>query len=207
VSVRLRLRLAVALAVLSSALSGCLTPGANDGLVLVTRVVDGDTVVIEDGRRVRYIGVDTPERGEDFYEEARQLNRRLVEGKRVRLERDLSDTDRFDRLLRYVYAGDTFVNAALVEAGVARARSYPPDVRYQAILEGAEGQAREERKGIWQSPRQLGRPYLSVLTSWATGLGGLAGVSMSSHLLNQSRTLRSTLSGFIVTLAPLSIPP
>ena len=63
--------------------------------VLVQRVIDGDTVVLADGERVRYIGMDTPERGEPFFDEATEYNRRLVEGRRVRLMKDDSDKDRF----------------------------------------------------------------------------------------------------------------
>jgi endonuclease YncB( thermonuclease family) len=106
------------------------TSGANGGLATVVRIIDGDTIDVDingETQRIRYIGVNTPERDEICYAEATAANRDLVEGKRVRLEKDQSETDRFDRLLRYVYVGDTFVNAALVQSGYAEAVSYPPD--------------------------------------------------------------------------------
>ena len=108
------------------------TSGANGGLATVVRIIDGDTIDVDingETQRIRYIGVNTPERDEICYAEATAANRDLVEGKRVRLEKDQSETDRFDRLLRYVYVGDTFVNAALVQSGYAEAVSYPPDTR------------------------------------------------------------------------------
>ncbi len=97
---------------------------------VVTRVIDGDTIEIEGGQRVRYIGIDTPEKGEYFFEEATAKNSELVLGKEVRLEKDVSETDQYGRLLRYVYAGDLFVNTELVRLGYAREAYYPPDTKY-----------------------------------------------------------------------------
>ena len=78
-----------------------------------------------------------------------RLTGQLVEGKLVRLERDVSETDRYNRLLRYVYVDSVFVNAELVRAGLARARAYPPDTRYQDYLEKMEAEARRDGRGIW----------------------------------------------------------
>ncbi len=130
-------------------LAAC-TPTADS--VRVIEVTDGDTIRIEGGLRVRYIGIDTPEMGtvpEPFAVEATEANRHLVEGKRVRLEKDVSDTDRYERLLRYVYAGEVLVNAELVRLGLARAVAYPPDTRYQDVLEEAEAAARKAGRGMW----------------------------------------------------------
>jgi micrococcal nuclease len=130
-------------------LTAC-TPSA--GTVRVIEVIDGDTIRIEGGLSVRYIGIDTPEMGllpEPLAIEATEANRRLVEGKRVRLEKDVSETDRYGRLLRYVYAGDVLVNAELVRLGLARAVAYPPDTGYQDILEEAEAAARKAARGMW----------------------------------------------------------
>ncbi len=115
----------------------------------VLEVIDGDTVIVSDGYRIRYIGIDTPERGEPYYEQATALNRHLVEGKRVTLERDVSDEDRYGRKLRYVYAGDIFVNAELVRLGLAIAVSYPPDIGHQPLFEQMEFEAIAEKRGIW----------------------------------------------------------
>ncbi|MBI2853006.1 MAG: thermonuclease family protein [Chloroflexi bacterium] len=116
---------------------------------LVVRIIDGDTIDIEGGFRVRYIGIDTPERDEHFFLEATEANRRLVEGKRVRLEKDVSETDRYGRLLRYVWVGDRMVNVELVRLGMAETKSYPPDVKYQDYFKQMEGEARAVGRGIW----------------------------------------------------------
>jgi micrococcal nuclease len=136
------------------------TPYVRPGLTpaRVTRVVDGDTIRVEiDGRefRLRYIGIDTPETVDPrrpvqcFGQEASERNRQLVEGKTVGLERDVSETDDFDRLLRYVWVEDTFVNAALVEEGYALASTYPPDVRYADLFVSLQTQARATSRGLW----------------------------------------------------------
>jgi len=122
---------------------------------VATGVTDGDTVTVEMGGRsyrLRYIGIDAPETGfeqEALGAEATEENRRLVLGKPVRLERDVSDTDRFGRLLRYVWVDDIMVNAELVRLGYARVRRYPPDVRRHEALEAAQEEAQGARRGIW----------------------------------------------------------
>jgi endonuclease YncB( thermonuclease family) len=137
------------LAVILLFLYGCQSP---PDTARVTQVIDGDTIIIADGFRVRYIGIDTPElhpAPEAFGIEAWQVNRQLVEGKIVRLERDVSQTDRYGRLLRYVYIDDIFVNAELVRRGLARVKAYPPDTRYHNYLEEMETEARQAGRGIW----------------------------------------------------------
>lgn len=125
--------------------------------VKVSRVIDGDTVELSGGRRVRYIGIDTPEtsdprKGVQCYgREAYEKNRELVEGKTVGLEKDVSETDKYGRLLRYVYINNVLVNELLVEEGYAYSSSYPPDVKYQDKFLEAQKLAREENKGLWGS--------------------------------------------------------
>jgi len=119
---------------------------------VVTEVIDGDTIVVEGGYRVRYIGIDAPEihpEVEAYGIEAWQANRQLVEGKEVRLEQDISETDRYGRLLRYVYVEDILVEAELVRQGLARAKAYPPDTKYQDYLERMETEAKVAGRGIW----------------------------------------------------------
>jgi len=130
-------------------IAGCQSP---PDTAPVTRVIDGDTIIIEGDYRVRYIGIDTPEiypEVEAFGIEAWQANRRLVEGKEVRLERDVSETDKYGRLLRYVYVDDVLVNAELVKQGLARVKAYPPDTKYQDYLEEMEAEARGAGRGMW----------------------------------------------------------
>lgn len=126
----------------------------------VVRVIDGDTIEIEGGLKVRYIGIDAPEtvhpsRGEECYgREATQANEELVLGKTARLEPDVSQTDQFGRLLRYVFVddgqgGEIFVNLYLVEQGFAHSSSFPPDISRQEELRLAEREAREQKRGLW----------------------------------------------------------
>jgi len=98
----------------------------------VTHIVDGDTIKVAINgtiETVRYIGVNAPERGEDGYEDAILVNRRLVSGKRVRMEADKQDEDRYGRKLRYVWVGRRFVNRELYQKGVARIMAIEPNVR------------------------------------------------------------------------------
>jgi micrococcal nuclease len=118
--------------------------------VTVVRVIDGDTIIIDGGDHVRYIGIDSPETDEFYYARASQLNADLVAGKRVRLESDVTDKDKYGRLLRYVYVGDIFVNAEMVKHGCAWSVAYPPDVKYQVYLEAMEKEARELKRGFWK---------------------------------------------------------
>lgn len=143
-------------------LYGCTSPPES---ARVTRVIDGDTIAIEGGYRVRYIGIDTPEihpETEAFGIEAWQANRQLVEGKLVRLERDISETDKYNRLLRYVYVDDTMVNAELVRQGLAQVKAYPPDTKYQDYLEALEAEAKSEGRGIWAESPMTSLQYLPL---------------------------------------------
>ena len=138
------------------------TPEAQ--LVKVTRVIDGDTIELENGQKVRYIGIDTPELGSSkasiqcFAKEAKEKNQELVEGKFVELKKDVSETDRYRRLLRYVFLPNPsstseglFVNKYLVEEGYAYAATFPPDVAYSKLFLQLQKSAREEIKGLWKT--------------------------------------------------------
>jgi micrococcal nuclease len=130
-------------------LCGC---GPPPDTARVIEIVDGDTIIIEGNYHVRYIGIDTREahpEAELFSVRALKLNRDLVEGKVVRLEKDVSDKDKYGRLLRYVYVDDLFVNAELVREGLAWAKAYPPDTKYQEYLTQLENEAREAGRGMW----------------------------------------------------------
>jgi micrococcal nuclease len=133
----------------------------------VTRIVDGDTIhVAINGQdyTVRYIGINTPEdttKIEPFGQEATEANRALVEGKEVLLYKDVSETDRYGRLLRFVVIpGDqpVFVNYELVRRGFANPATYPPDVACAETYLEAERQAREEGLGLWAAPPPVVQP-------------------------------------------------
>jgi len=137
-----------------------LLQNANGGevVVRVVRVIDGDTIEVETGDRVRYIGMDAPETVDPrkpvqcFGAEASKKNRELVEGKSVRLKRDISDRDAYGRLLRYAYLQEgQLVNLELVRQGYARALTFPPDVEYADEFVAAEESARRSKLGLWSA--------------------------------------------------------
>ncbi|MFL7871693.1 MAG: thermonuclease family protein [Anaerolineales bacterium] len=126
----------------------------------VVEVTDGDTIKVlldQDGRTysVRYIGMDTPENTsqiEYFGPEAAAKNAELVYGKNVTLIKDVSETDPYNRLLRYVIADDVFVNYELVAQGYANTASYSPDVACIPTFQTAERQALSSKLGFWGAP-------------------------------------------------------
>lgn len=125
-------------------------PDAPSETAVVIEVIDGDTInVLLDGRsyRVRYIGIDTPERDEACFADATAANASYVEGQTVRLVQDSSNTDRFDRLLRYVYIDEVLVNAELVAGGWAESKRYPPDDELYDYLEELEADAAQQQLG------------------------------------------------------------
>ena len=130
-------------------------------------MIDGDTIELADGRLVRYIGIDAPEvrrkhggrwvkDPEQFGLDATECNRRLVEGKAVRLELDVQTHDRFGRLLAYVYvstehAGEVMVNAELLRQGMAQLLTIPPNVRHAERFRALAEEARQAQRGLWEN--------------------------------------------------------
>ncbi len=133
-------------------------PEASRTEAKVVEIIDGDTIDVEvagETYRLRYIGIDAPEPQQPGGSEAKEANRLLVDGQVVQLEKDVSDTDEYGRLLRYVYVGDIFVNGRLVELGYARAVSYPPDVGYDGLFGELQSQAQAAGIGVWAEPTPL----------------------------------------------------
>lgn len=139
--------------------------------IRVKRVVDGDTLLLDNGERVRLIGIDTPEvhqsdklfrdsqrSGEDIRtiqemgKRSSEFTRELVEGKFVRLEFDVEKQDKYNRLLAYVYLVDDgiFVNAEIIREGYASLLSIPPNIKYADEFQRLYQDARVQRKGLWQ---------------------------------------------------------
>ncbi len=135
----------------------------SENTFLVTKVIDGDTIEVSiSGVRfkVRLIGIDTPETVDPrrpvmcFGKKASNETKRLVDGKRVILTKDISDTDKYNRLLRYVYLpidkdNNLFVNDYLIRQGFAKSLTYPPDIKFNERFLEAERQARENLRGLW----------------------------------------------------------
>ena len=121
----------------------------------VTYIIDGDTIEVSSGRRVRYIGINTPEIGghgtkeECFGVIAKNENTTLVSGKTVRLVSDVADKDEYGRLLRYVYVGNEFINDILVRQGYAVAEPVKPDTLLASEFLSAQNEAKKENRGLW----------------------------------------------------------
>ena len=128
---------------------------------IVEKVIDGDTFWLDDGSdeplRVRLIGIDAPEsrdfgsKVKEYYgEEAKEYLKKLIEGKKVRLEYDIEPFDQYDRTLAYVYLKDgTFVNAELVRNGYAMVLTIPPNVRHSLTFLRLAREARKKKAGLW----------------------------------------------------------
>jgi len=134
--------------------------------VFVLKVIDGDTVELSNGEKVRYVGIDAPEikkkiKGkwreapQPFGLPAFRFNRHLVEGHTVYLEFDQKERDNYERLLGYLYVDGVMVNALLVQEGYARVSLHPPNLKYASRLLGLQRKAWEERRGIWAAHVQV----------------------------------------------------
>ncbi len=154
--------IAVSLIILISAFMAYRAAGcgcAKQGAYLVKQAVDGDTILLATGERVRYIGINTPEtkhphKGIEAYgEEAARFNKKLVEGKWVTLEFDAQKRDRYGRLLAYVYVDGMFVNAKLVEDGYAQVYTFPPNVKHAELFIRLQRGARGAGRGLWAAER------------------------------------------------------
>jgi|GEM_PF-407087 len=137
--------------------------------ILVTKVIDGDTIELESKERVRLIGIDTPEARYSrklerdakrtktnceaimaMGKKATAFTKSLVEGKRVRLEFDAEKKDRYDRLLAYVYLPDErLLNAELIKEGYAQIYTFVPNVKYAELFRDLQKEARENKRGFW----------------------------------------------------------
>ncbi len=116
---------------------------------IVTKVIDGDTLVIEGGQRVRLLNIDTRERGENCYTEAKKRLEELTLLKNVTLERDKEDKDRYDRLLRHIYVGNISANLQLAKEGLAVAYIYEPNVKYREAFAAAEQEGKAAKGCVW----------------------------------------------------------
>ncbi len=115
----------------------------------VQKVTDGDTIVLQNGDRVRLLSIDTPERGQAFYTESKMFLQQLVGGRKVRLEAGIENKDKYGRLLRYVFVDGKLANLEIVREGYAKALIFNEDEKYADAVRKAEEKAREKGKGIW----------------------------------------------------------
>lgn len=116
---------------------------------IATNVIDGDTIVISGGERVRLLGIDTPEKGEVFYKESKERLEQLIENKEILLEKEGDNKDKYDRLLRYIFLNDTNINLLMVEEGYAICYFYGQS-KYQDSCRQLEQNAMQNKIGRWQ---------------------------------------------------------
>lgn len=136
------------------------TKGIEGERAYVAKVIDGDTIELTNGQTVRLIGIDTPETKDPrrpvgcFGKEASSETRKLLSGKEIILQKDVSETDKYKRLLRYIFlpleeGKVLFINDYLVREGFAKVLTYPPDVKFNEQLQEAQKLAREQERGLW----------------------------------------------------------
>ena len=147
----------IALLTLTAATAGVISFVRSDEGSAVKKVFDGDSILLSDGREIRYIGIDAPETGgnrpaEYGGAEAADANENLIDSEEVSLEFDAEPTDSYGRTLAYVYVGEDMVNLTLVRSGVALAVPYPPNLRHWKDLEAAMDEARRAKRGLWADP-------------------------------------------------------
>jgi micrococcal nuclease len=114
------------------------------------KAIDGDTILLQNREKVRLIGLDASEKGEECWAEARDRLQDLVGGKRIVMERDFSERDKYGRLVRFVYVNGFFVNLAMVEEGLAEAFEFEPDVSRAGEFKAAEQRASKEGGCLWK---------------------------------------------------------
>jgi len=117
----------------------------------VARVIDGDTIEISGGQKVRLLGIDAPERGEPYFDEAKKHLQELTEGKDVRLTKDVRETDKYGRLLRHIYVDEAWINEKMIQDGFARIVTFPPDVAHVDAFTNAQEEAQNQKKGLWRA--------------------------------------------------------
>ena len=121
---------------------------------VVSEVIDGDTIKLQTGETVRLLGINTPEKGQPYYEESKNRLKELVENKEVSLEKDVDDRDQYGRLLGHVFLESENINVKMLNEGLATVYIIPPNMKYETELKEAENQARLSKTGLWTPPSQ-----------------------------------------------------
>lgn len=146
--------------------------------VLATKIIDGDTLIVEGGFNVRLLGIDADEAGYPCYAQAKKRLEELILNKEIKLEKDITDVDQYKRCLRYVFLGEQDVGLELVKEGLAIARFYEPDVKYKEEITLAEKTAMKNKIGckwfpsVRVSEEEIGKTEFQwqSLTDEKTGL-------------------------------------
>lgn len=147
-------------------------PHTSKATVKVAKVIDGDTLELASGEKVRLIGIDTPEKDQFYYKEAKNRLKKLVEDRDIALEYDVQPADKYGRILGYVWMNDAknpeqeiFVNKSMIEEGYANVYTIPPNVKYVEIFVQAQKEARKVGKGLWNEKRPVSDFYVASRNS------------------------------------------
>lgn len=118
----------------------------------MSKVIDGDTFILENGEKVRLLGIDAPEKGEPFSDSAMIFVERLILNKKIKIEYDLQKYDKYGRILAYVFFDKKLLNEEILKSGYAWVYIIPPNFKYSHRLKMAEEKAKKEKKGLWGKP-------------------------------------------------------
>ncbi len=147
--------LLAAIAAIAIASAILLRPGMTGSLAsqeqfVVAKVIDGDTIRLSSGEKVRFLNIDTPEVGQYLHDEAAARMKELIGNGTVALEADQTNRDKYGRLLRYVYSNETMLNLIMAREGYARSYYVAPDDKHLKEIQEAENYAKSKNLGIWQ---------------------------------------------------------
>lgn len=131
--------------------STAIKPKTNLRQVYIVNVLDGDTVITSTGDRIRYLGINAPEKGQPYSTLSTAKNKDLILNKTVGLEFDVAQKDRYGRTLAYIFLGNTFVNLEMVNSGLAVSETIPPNVKYQDLILSAQKTTRDACRGMWEN--------------------------------------------------------
>lgn len=133
--------------------------------VLVTKVIDGDTVVVEGGVEIRLLGIDADERGYPCYESAKNYLEDLVLNKKVKIEKDKKSVDRYGRCLRYLILKGENINLKLIKEGEAVCRFLEPNLKYKERCQKLEKEAIKKKVGCKWAERKLEKPEVEIVSA------------------------------------------
>lgn len=163
----------------------------------VKEVTDGDTLTLQNGDKVRLIGMNAPEINQPNYAEAKQKLESLTLGKSVRLDYDVQKTDQYGRTLAYIYVGDMFVNLELIKSGFAVVETIQPDSLHSDLFVKAEADARKNCFGMWEG---LCHPDASACIQLASIHQSSTSANLNDEwvMIQNTCSVSQNLSGYLV---------
>lgn len=165
----------------------------------VSTVLDGDTIRLQTGEKVRLLSINSPEEGQPYYEDAKNRLKELIEGKTVTLEADLVDKDQYGRLLRYIHYNGTLINAVMLREGYATLYIIHPNTKYAREFEAAEEEARRAQHGLWKPSSGTNSTCLVILSfHWNAAGNDCANLNDEYLTFKNTCTTTITMTGWTV---------